>query len=66
MNLSGELQHIAEAAKTFDPATHARVWIDMERHVRSEDDLTFDLSKVQEVLEIASYVVGVSQGETRA
>lgn len=52
INLPTELPRIAEAAGD------ARVWIDMERNVRSEDDRDLDLQKVRAVLEYcAPYVV---------
>ncbi len=45
--LPRELDRIAVAAGD------ARVWIDMERRVRSADDLQFDLTKVRRCLELA-------------
>jgi hypothetical protein len=51
-NLPTELPRIAESAGD------ARIWIDMERNVRSEDDMDLDLDKVRAVLEYcAPYVV---------
>jgi hypothetical protein len=47
-NLAEQLPKIAEAAGD------ARVWIDVETHVRSNDDRQFDLDKVQRFLEIAA------------
>jgi hypothetical protein len=47
-NLEVELPKIAEAAGA------ARIWIDMESKVRSDDDKTFDLAKVRRCLEICA------------
>lgn len=46
-NLEVELPKILEAG------SGARIWIDMETHVRSHQDRQFDLDKVEEVLEYA-------------
>lgn len=43
-------------------AGEARIWIDMETKVRSEDDRHFDLSKVRKCLEIASDYVSAKKG----
>ena len=47
-NLAEQLPKIAEAAGD------ARIWIDVETHVRSADDRQFDLDKVRRFLEIAA------------
>lgn len=46
-NLATELPRIAEAAGD------CRVWIDLETHARSDNDRTFDLTKVRQCLELA-------------
>lgn len=46
-HLAEQLEHIALAAGP------SRIWIDVETHVRSADDKTFDLDKVEEFLAIA-------------
>ena len=51
-NLEEQLRRIEDAC-----SPGSRVWIDMERRVRSDDDSVLDLSKVRRVLEIASKVV---------
>lgn len=45
---------IEELARIEKAAGQERVWIDMERRVRSDDDATFMLSKVSRVLELAA------------
>lgn len=52
-NIATELPRIAEAAHD------ARVWIDMERNVRSEDDLDLQLDKVRSVLEYCAPFIEV-------
>lgn len=47
-NLEEQLPKIAEAAKDAD------YWIDMETHVRSLDDKTFDVDKAEAALEICA------------
>jgi hypothetical protein len=47
-NLEEQIKAIAEAADD------ARIWIDMETRVRSEDNARLDLSKVERCLEIAA------------
>jgi hypothetical protein len=47
-NLQEELRRIERAAGK------ERIWIDMERRVRSDDDRQFDLDKVRRVLYVAS------------
>lgn len=46
---------LAELPKIKEAARGERIWIDMERRVRSEDDSAFDISKVEECLEIAEF-----------
>lgn len=46
-HLAEQLERIALAAGT------SRIWIDVETHVRSDDDKTFDLAKVEAFLAIA-------------
>lgn len=54
-NLAQQIPLIAEAAG------NCRIWIDMERRVRSEDDQQFDLRKVERCLQIAEpFVNGVA------
>lgn len=48
LNLADQLPKIAEAAGDAD------YWIDMETHVRSDDDKTFDVDKVRAALEICA------------
>lgn len=48
-NLEAQLELIEKAA-----GPDQRVWIDVETHVRSEDDRVFDLRKVERFLEIAA------------
>lgn len=47
-NLAWELRRIGEASKG------APIWIDMETHVRSNNDRLFDVAKVRQCLEIAA------------
>lgn len=37
-----------------DDTAEGRIWIDMETRVRSNNDATFDLTKVRRCLEIAA------------
>jgi len=46
-NLDEQLHRIAEAA------SWSRIWIDVETHVRSDDDRLFDLDKVEHFLTVA-------------
>jgi len=63
--LTRELPRIAEAAVFPSPGenpelsrgTDARIWIDMERRVRSADDQQFDLARVRRCLEICAPLV---------
>jgi len=52
-NIEGQLRAIASMARG-----DAKVWVDMETRVRSEDDAAFDLGKCRRVLEAAASVVG--------
>lgn len=52
-NLEGQLRSIAHMVRG-----DARVWIDMETKVRSDDDSVFDLDKCRQVLEIAAPFIG--------
>lgn len=58
--LERELERIAEAAGD------TRVWIDMERRVRSEDDERLDLDKVRRVLALCEPLVRAAGGSVAA
>ncbi len=51
-NLEAELPRIADASGP------ARIWIDMETHVRSDHDRLFDLDKARRALEICEPMIG--------
>lgn len=53
-NLADQLPRIGEAAGD------CRIWIDVETHVRSPNDVVFDLHKVERFLQIAKPFVGRS------
>jgi hypothetical protein len=55
-NLEKELKRI-ELATAEDMRPNYPIWIDMETHIRSNNDLTFDLEKVEECLKIAKKYV---------
>lgn len=55
-NLTDELRRIEAAAG------ENRIWVDMETRVRSEDDMKFDLKKVEACLEQAAAFVKRSEG----
>lgn len=59
-NIVEQLERIAVAA-----AGEARIWIDMERRVRSADDTTFDLDKVTTVLKLVTPFIGRPHGIDR-
>lgn len=50
-NLGDNLPLIVAAAKQ-NPDAEDRIWIDMETHIRSQDDFQFDLEKVRACLEL--------------
>lgn len=55
-NLDEQLQKIKDTAWDINHKNEkqgARIWIDMETRVRSDDDKVFDLNKVKKCLEIA-------------
>lgn len=53
---------VDEIKRIGDAVGNSRIWIDMETRVRSEDDLKFDLSKVERCLEAAApFVIRYSQ-----
>lgn len=54
-NLDDQIQKIAEVVDKANPKT--KIWIDMETHIRSNNDKQFDLEKVAKCLEIASKYV---------
>lgn len=59
-NLAEQIPRILKAAAGNEHTHEGNIWIDMETRVRSADDLTFDLWRVRQCLEIAApYVHGV-------
>lgn len=53
-NLAEQIPLILAAAAGTEHTAEGRIWIDMETHVRSDDDRQFDLKKVRRCLEIAA------------
>jgi hypothetical protein len=47
-NIEAQLELISKAVGNRE------IWVDMETHVRSNDDQRFDLDKVEKVLEICA------------
>ncbi len=52
-SLEEELVRIADAVDFVKPEQRRPIWIDMETHIRSNNDAQFDLDKVRACLEIA-------------
>jgi hypothetical protein len=48
----------AQLPRIFEAAGEARIWIDMETRVRSDNDRLFDLAKVRRCLEICAPFIG--------